>query len=124
MAKLLFVEDNSDIRRLLAKRLARRGYEVVEAVNGEEGVRLAESESPDLILMDMAMPVMDGIQASCEIRKRPELAGVPIIALTAFSDEGKREAAAKAGCSDYITKPIQFDGLLTKIQTWLEGKSE
>ena len=120
MAKLLFVEDNLDIRRLLVKRLKRRGFEIIEADNGEEGVRKALSEHPDLILMDMAMPVMDGLEATARIRQEPETQSIPIIALTAFSDDGKREAAMEAGCADYVTKPIQFQGLLAKIQTWLE----
>lgn len=120
MAKLLFVEDNADIRRLLVKRLRRRGYEVIEATNGAEGVEKAKTESPDLILMDMAMPVMDGLEATTRIRETPEIRDIPIIALTAFSDDGKREEAARSGCVDYVTKPIQFQGLLAKIQTWLE----
>jgi two-component system, cell cycle response regulator DivK len=120
MAKLLFVEDNLDIRRLLVKRLKRRGFEIVEADNGEEGVQKARSEHPDLILMDMAMPVMDGLEATTRIRQEAEIEAIPIIALTAFSDDGKRKAAMEAGCNDYVTKPIQFQGLLAKIQTWLE----
>lgn len=122
MAKLLFVEDNLDIRRLLVKRLKRRGFEIIEADNGEEGILKARSERPDLILMDMAMPVMDGLEATSRIRQEEGIGSIPIIALTAFSDDGKREAAMEAGCVDYVTKPIQFQGLLAKIQTWLEEK--
>jgi len=121
MAKLLFVEDNLDIRRLLVKRLKRRGYDLVEANNGEEGLAMARSEAPDLILMDMAMPVMDGLEATAKLKEDPDLARIPIIALTAFSDDGRREAAMKSGCVDYVTKPIQFQGLLAKIETWLEA---
>jgi len=82
---------------------------------------MARSERPDLILMDMAMPVMDGLEATAKLKEDPELARIPIIALTAFSDDGRREAAMKSGCVDYVTKPIQFQGLLAKIETWLEA---
>lgn len=118
-SKLLFVEDNADIRRLLVKRLQRRGYEVIEAENGREGVEKAKTEVPNLILMDMAMPVLDGIEATRELKADEKLREIPIIALTAFSDDEKREKAAEAGFSDYVTKPIQFQGLLAKIEAWL-----
>jgi CheY-like chemotaxis protein len=123
-SKLLFVEDNADIRRLLVKRLKRRGYEVVEAENGREGVEKAVMETPDLILMDMAMPVLDGIEATKELKADDRVSAIPVIALTAFSDDEKREKAAEAGFSDYVTKPIQFQGLLAKIEAWLGESSK
>lgn len=123
-AKLLFVEDNADIRRLLVKRLARRGYEVVEAENGREGVEKAIAETPDLILMDMAMPILDGIEATRELKSDARVRNIPVIALTAFSDDEKREKAREVGFSDYVTKPIQFQGLLAKIEAVLGDTAE
>jgi CheY-like chemotaxis protein len=117
MAKLLLVEDNEMNRDMLSRRLTRKGYSVVCAVDGEQAVRMAESESPALILMDMSLPIMDGWEATKRIKVfRP---AVPIIALTAHAMEGDERKAREAGCDDYDTKPIELDRLLGKIQKLL-----
>jgi CheY-like chemotaxis protein len=119
MAKILLVEDNEMNRDMLSRRLARRGYEIVIAVDGQEGVDSAIRESPDLILMDMSLPVKDGWAATREIKSDPRFAGTPIIALTAHAMSGDRERAMEAGCDDYDTKPVEFDRLIAKIETLL-----
>ncbi len=116
MTKLLLVEDNEMNRDMLSRRLVKRGYEVIIAVNGLEGVSKAKSELPDLILMDMSLPEMDGWQATKEIRKDPSIKAIPVIALTAHAMSGDKERAMEAGCDDYETKPIEFDRLLGKIR--------
>lgn len=116
MTKVLLVEDNEMNRDMLSRRLVKRGYEVVIAVNGLEGVSMAKAERPDLILMDMSLPEMDGWEATKEIKKDPAIAGIPVIALTAHAMSGDREKAMEAGCDDYETKPIEFDRLLGKIK--------
>ena len=119
MPKILLVEDNEMNRDMLSRRLKRRGYEVVIAVNGAEGVDKANSIAPDLILMDMSLPVMDGWQATKNIKADPATNSIPIIALTAHAMSGDREKALQAGCDDYDTKPIELPRLLTKIKTFL-----
>ena len=119
MPKLLLVEDNEDNRDMLSRRLARKGYEVVCAVDGAEGVALAGSESPDLILMDMSLPLLDGWEATRQIKAADATRAVPIIALTAHAMAGDREKAVEAGCDDYDTKPVEFPRLLQKIETLL-----
>jgi two-component system, cell cycle response regulator DivK len=119
MAKILLVEDNEMNRDMLSRRLERRGYEVVIAVDGGEGVALARSAAPDLILMDMSLPVIDGWEATRQLKASPEMKGVPIIALTAHAMSGDREKALEAGCDDYDTKPIELPRLLTKIEALL-----
>lgn len=116
MTKLLLVEDNEMNRDMLSRRLVKRGYEVIIAVNGVEGVSKAKSELPDLILMDMSLPEMDGWQATKEIKKDPSIKAIPVIALTAHAMSGDKERAMEAGCDDYETKPIEFDRLLGKIK--------
>ena len=116
MTKLLLVEDNEMNRDMLSRRLVKRGYEVIIAVNGLEGVSKAKSELPDLILMDMSLPEMDGWQATKEIKKDPSIKAIPVIALTAHAMSGDKERAMEAGCDDYETKPIEFDRLLGKIR--------
>jgi two-component system, cell cycle response regulator DivK len=125
MPKILLVEDNEMNRDMLSRRLSRRGYEVVIATDGQEGVELAGSASPDVILMDMSLPIIDGWEATRRIRAASATAGIPIIALTAHAMSGDREQALKAGCDDYDTKPIEFNRLLGKITDQLErtGKS-
>jgi CheY-like chemotaxis protein len=123
MAKILLVEDNEMNRDMLSRRLARRGYEIVIAVDGQEGVDSAIRESPDLILMDMSLPVKDGWAATREIKSDPRFAGTPIIALTAHAMSGDRERAMEAGCDDYDTKPVEFDRLIAKIETLLPAGS-
>jgi CheY-like chemotaxis protein len=119
MSKILLVEDNEMNRDMLSRRLQRRGFEVVIAVNGAEGVAMANSEIPDLILMDMSLPVMDGWEATRTIKGNSTTESIPVIALTAHAMSGDREKALEAGCDDYDTKPIDLPRLLTKIDTFL-----
>jgi len=120
MPKILIVEDNEMNRDMLSRRLARRGYDVAVAVDGQEGLNLAVSTSPDLILMDMSLPVLDGWEVTRRLKADPAMAKVPVIALTAHAMAGDREQAMAAGCDDYDTKPIELDRLLGKIQALLE----
>jgi CheY-like chemotaxis protein len=122
MAKILLVEDNEMNRDMLSRRLTRKGYEVVIAVDGQQGVDLARSEAPDLILMDMSLPVLDGWEATRQLKAAPETQAMPVIALTAHAMAGDREKAMDAGCDDFDTKPIEFPRLLEKIETLL-GKA-
>lgn len=119
MPKLLLVEDNEDNRDMLSRRLLRKGYEVTTAVDGAEGVTKATSELPDLILMDMSLPVMDGWEASRQVKANAATAHIPVIALTAHAMSGDREKALAAGCDDYDTKPVEMPRLLGKIETLL-----
>ena len=119
MAKLLLVEDNEMNRDMLSRRLQRRGYEVIMAVDGEEGIKLARSESPDLILMDMSLPVIDGWEANRRIKAAVATRTIPIIALTAHAMATDREKALTAGCDDYDTKPVELPRLLGKIDRLL-----
>jgi CheY-like chemotaxis protein len=119
MPKILLVEDNEMNRDMLSRRLQRRGFEVVIAVDGAEGVALATSEIPDLILMDMSLPVMDGWEATRTIKGNSTTKSIPVIALTAHAMSGDREKALEAGCDDYDTKPIDLPRLLTKIDTFM-----
>jgi CheY-like chemotaxis protein len=119
MLKILLVEDNEMNRDMLSRRLERRGYEVIIAVDGKQGCDIARLEKPDLILMDMSLPVMDGWEATRQLKNWPETNTIPIIALTAHAMAGDREKALAAGCDDYDTKPVEFPRLLDKIQTIL-----
>lgn len=116
MAKILLVEDNEMNRDMLSRRLTRRGYEVVIAEDGELGVELSTSASPDVILMDMSLPKIDGWEATRMVKSNPATAPIPVIALTAHAMAGDREQALAAGCDDYDTKPIELDRLLGKIE--------
>jgi two-component system, cell cycle response regulator DivK len=120
MPRLLIIEDNDENRDALARRLQRRGFEVVTASDGEQGVAMAKSEAPDLILMDMNMPVLDGWQASRRLRTDPAMKKVPIIGLTAHALSGDREKAIQAGCSDYHTKPVDFEQLISQVEALLK----
>ena len=120
MSKLLLVEDNEMNRDMLSRRLLRRGYEVVIAVDGEEGVNLAQSENPDLVLMDMSLPVVDGWEATRRLKAARETASIPILVLTAHAMSGDRDKALEAGCDEYDTKPIEFSRLLGKIEILLD----
>src|SRR5688572_16539603 len=120
MAKLLLVEDNEMNRDMLSRRLERRGYQVIMAVDGAEGVKMAISEQPDVILMDMSLPVLDGWTATQQIKASPETARIPVIALTAHAMEGDESKARAAGCDDYDTKPIDLPRLLGKIEAHLQ----
>ena len=119
MARILLVEDNEMNRDMLSRRLGRRGHEVVTAVDGGQGVEIARSQKPELILMDMSLPVLDGWEATRLLKSAPETRAVPIIALTAHAMSGDREKAIEAGCDDYDTKPIELSRLLEKIQALL-----
>jgi CheY-like chemotaxis protein len=119
MPKILLVEDNEINRDMLSRRLERRGYQVAIALDGEQGVSMAGLEPPDLILMDMSLPVLDGWEAARLLKAAPETRAIPIIALTAHAMVGDREKAIEAGCDDYDTKPVEFQRLLEKIETIL-----
>ena len=119
MKKVLLVEDNEMNRDMLSRRLIRRGFEVVFAVNGKEGVDLARSEKPDIILMDMSLPVMDGWEATRCVKSDDATSSVPVIGLTAHAMSGDREKAIEAGCDDYDTKPVEIDRLVGKIERLL-----
>ncbi|WP_096703445.1 response regulator [Magnetospirillum sp. 15-1] len=119
MTKILLVEDNEMNRDMLSRRLQRKGYEVAMAVDGEEGVAMAASTTPDLILMDMSLPVLNGWDATRRIKADPALARIPIIALTAHAMASDREQALAAGCDSYETKPIDLPQLLEKIESLL-----
>jgi two-component system, cell cycle response regulator DivK len=119
MAKILLVEDNEMNRDMLSRRLVRNGFEVVIAVNGQEGVDLTASEKPDLVLMDMSLPVMDGWEATRRLKADDATRTIPVIALTAHAMESDREQAMKAGCDDFDTKPIELPRLLGKINALL-----
>jgi two-component system, cell cycle response regulator DivK len=120
MSKILLVEDNEMNRDMLSRRLTRRGYKVLIAVDGAAGVSMAMAEKPDLILMDMSLPIMDGWEATRKIKANPTTKSIPTIALTAHAMAGDREKALEAGCDDYDTKPIELSRLLEKIATFLE----
>ena len=119
MARILLIEDNEMNRDMLSRRLARRGYEVAIAVDGEQGVALARAEAPALILMDMSLPGMDGWEATRQLKAAPETRGIPVIALTAHAMAGDRERAIAAGCDDFDIKPVDLNRLLEKIETLL-----
>ena len=119
MSKILIVEDNEMNRDMLSRRLERRGFAIVMAMDGQQGVEMTRSERPDLILMDMSLPVMDGWAATQAIKADPELSKIPVIALTAHAMAGDREKAMAAGCDDYDTKPIELPRLLEKIAKFL-----
>jgi CheY-like chemotaxis protein len=119
MATLLIVEDDAMIRDILSRRLQYEGYQVITAVNGAAAVMRAQSEHPDLILMDIGLPLLNGLQATQRLKAMPETWTIPIIALTAFSMTSDREKCLAAGCDEYESKPFAFDRLLTKIQAFL-----
>src|SRR3954462_4025893 len=121
MPKVLLVEDNEMNRDMLSRRLVRNGYDVVIAVNGQEGLDMAAGEKPDLILMDMSLPVLDGWEATRRLKADPATSAIPVIALTAHAMAGDRERALDAGCDDYDPKPIEFPSLLAKIEALLRA---
>ena len=123
MFKLLLVEDNEMNRDTLSRRLQRKGFQVVMAVDGEDGIKKARSEAPDLILMDMSLPVVDGWEATRRLKASPDTNTIPVLALTAHAISGDRERAIDAGCDDYDTKPVELSRLLVKIQALLETKA-
>ncbi len=122
MATVLIVEDNEMNRDMLSRRLERRGFIIRIAVDGAEGVSMATAEIPDLVLMDMSLPVMDGWEATRTLKANPDTAGIPVIGLTAHAMAGDREKCLAAGCDDYDTKPIELPRLLEKMQSQLGDK--
>jgi CheY-like chemotaxis protein len=122
MAKILLIEDNEANRDALSRHLTRRGYEVVMAADGQHGIAMVRSEAPALILMDMSLPVLDGWEATRQLKADPQTGSIPVIALTAHAMAGDRAKALEAGCDDYDTKPVEFPRLLAKIQALLAGK--
>ena len=124
MTKILIVEDNEMNRDMLSRRLARRGYQIVLAVDGGEGIAMATAESPDLILMDMSLPVVDGWEATRRLKAEPSTRAIPVIGLTAHAMTGDREKVIEAGCDDYDTKPIELPRLLQKIEALLARTGE
>ncbi|MGA9428235.1 MAG: response regulator [Xanthobacteraceae bacterium] len=124
MTKVLLVEDNEMNRDMLSRRLIRRGFEVIFAVDGQQGVDLARSEHPDIILMDMSLPVIDGWEATRRVKGDDATKRVPVIGLTAHAMAGDREKAIAAGCDEYDTKPVELDRLIGKMEKLLgAGKS-
>ena len=123
MAKILLVEDNEMNRDMLSRRLQRKGFSVVMAEDGRQGVAMAASESPDLILLDMSLPLVDGWEAARQIKAGASTRHIPIVALTAHAMSGDREKALQAGCDEYDTKPVEFARLLTKIEAILASRS-
>ncbi|MDD5542653.1 MAG: response regulator [Acidobacteriia bacterium] len=124
MPKILLVEDNEMNRDMLSRRLIKRGFEIVMAVDGRQGLEMARQESPDLILMDMSLPEMDGWETTRQLRSDERIRSIPVIALTAHAMAGDREKAMQAGCNDYDTKPIEFPRLLEKIDILINGKAQ
>jgi two-component system, cell cycle response regulator DivK len=122
MPRILVIDDNEPNRRILSRRLERRGFEVLLANDGKAGVETARAEKPDLILMDMNMPYIDGWEATRQIKAAAETSAVPVIGLTAHALTGDRERALEAGCADYHIKPVDFPRLLAQIETLLQGK--
>ena len=121
MKKILLVEDNEMNRDMLSRRLERRGFQVVHAADGEQAIRVAFAERPDLFIMDMNMPVLDGWEATRRIKANAETAMIPVIALTAHAMAGDREKTLAAGCDEYDTKPVEFTRLVGKITALLDS---
>jgi CheY-like chemotaxis protein len=122
MPKILLVEDNEMNRDMLSRRLSKRGHDVVIAVDGAQGVEMAKSGAPDLILMDMSLPVMHGWEATRELKANPETRSIPVIALTAHAMAGDREKALEAGCDEFESKPVELPSLLGKIEALLSKR--
>ncbi len=120
MTTILIVEDNEMNLDMLSRRLSRRGYEIITAIDGEKGIELAIKHIPDLILMDMSLPIIDGWEATRKIKEHQPTTHIPVIALTAHAMESDRQEALSAGCNDYDTKPIEIERLLGKIQALLK----
>ena len=124
MTKILYVEDNEDNVYMLSRRLKRKGFEIVVAIDGEQGVEMASSEKPDLILMDLSLPKMDGWTATKRIKSNSDLKSIPIIALSAHAMEEHKQRAIESGCNDYDTKPVDIERLLSKISAQLGAKND
>jgi two-component system cell cycle response regulator DivK len=119
MTKILYVEDNKDNVSMLVRRLNRLGFEIVVAPDGERGLALARSERPELILMDLSLPILDGWEAARRLKAESQTRAIPIIALSAHAMAGDRDKALAAGCDEYDTKPVNLEGLLAKIRALL-----
>ncbi|GAC1470215.1 MAG: response regulator [Isosphaeraceae bacterium] len=124
MPRILLVEDNEMNRDMLARRLARKGYEIATAADGREGLNMSTASGYDLILMDMSLPEIDGWELTRQIKADPRTRTIPVIALTAHAMAGDREKALEAGCDDYDIKPVEFSRLLEKIELWLAKKPD
>jgi CheY-like chemotaxis protein len=124
MSRLLLVEDNDMNREMLSRRLQRKGFEVLIAIDGEEGIQVARSEHPDLILMDMSLPLLDGWETTRRLKSSPSTSSIPVVALTAHAIPGDREKALAVGCDEYDTKPVDIVRLLEKIQFLLHKSGE
>jgi two-component system cell cycle response regulator DivK len=122
MPKILLVEDNEMNRDMLSRRLIRSGYEIILAVDGAQGVAMATSAAPDLVLMDMSLPVLDGWEATRRLKGDPATRGLPVIALTAHAMAGDEAKAREAGCDDFDTKPVEYTRLLSKIEGLLQKR--
>lgn len=122
MTNVLLIEDNEMNRDMLSRRLTKRGYTVVMAIDGQQGIDMSVSEKPDIILLDMSLPVVDGWEAAQQIKANPVSAGVPLIALTAHAMASDKERALSAGCDDFDTKPVELPRLLAKMETLLKAK--
>jgi CheY-like chemotaxis protein len=123
MAKILLVEDNEMNRDMLSRRLERRGYEVIVAVDGEEGVARAKADAPDVVLMDLSLPGIDGWEATRRLKVADETRSIPVLALTAHAMAGDREKALEVGCDDFDTKPVDLPRLIDKIEALLGAGS-
>ena len=123
MAKILLVEDDEMNRDMLSRRLTRKGHQVIIATDGKQGISMAHLETPELILMDMNLPVMDGWEATRNLKADAATQHIPVVALTAHAMAGDKEKALDAGCDDYDTKPVVLKRLLLKIETQLEGET-
>ncbi|RLB46049.1 MAG: response regulator [Deltaproteobacteria bacterium] len=121
MARILLVEDNELNRDMLSRRLSRKSFDVIIAVDGVDGIEKAQAEKPDLVIMDMSLPKMDGWEATRRLKADEKTAHIPVIALTAHAMSGDREKALAAGCDDYDTKPVDFKRLVGKVNALLEG---
>ena len=122
MIKLLYVEDNEDNVYMLSSRLKRHGFQIVVAADGEQGLAMAQSERPDLILMDLSLPAIDGWEVTRRLKAAPQTRSIPVIALSAHAMAGDRERALAAGCDEYDTKPVNLERLLAKIRALLHGE--
>jgi CheY-like chemotaxis protein len=122
MWKILLVEDNELNRDMLARRLERKGYQVIVAIDGQQGLYMAQAEMPDLVLMDLSLPMLDGLEVTRRLKAEVTTQPIPVIALTAHAMVGDHEKCLAAGCDDYDTKPVDFQRLLGKIHTLLDGK--
>jgi len=121
--KILVVEDNESSRDMLARRLTRRGYQVISAADGRRGIAMAQEQSPDLIIMDMSLPEIDGWEATRRLKADPATRVIPIVALTAHAMASDRKKAMDAGCDDYHTKPVDFESLVRSLEAFLEARN-